>query len=161
MEILVLNSSEQARAHFRDLADLLYECLSLNLPDEGWALDDARSQVERLFINLDENTAFLFMAFEADKLIGFAWTYQRQIARRIRMHINHIVVYSGSRGTGVGRSILEAIIKRARDMNMDAIDLLATKDREDVVRFYLQNGFCVERLQMIYRIPKASTGRNN
>jgi ribosomal protein S18 acetylase RimI-like enzyme len=155
MEILILNSSEQARAHFENLADLLYECLLLNLPDEGWALDDARSQVERLFINLDENAAFLFMAFEADKLIGFAWTYQRQFGRRIRMHINHIVVQSDNRGAGVGRSILEAIIKRAQDLNMDAIDLLTTKESEDVVRFYLKNGFCVERLQMIYRIPKA------
>ena len=154
MQIRTVNLKEDASAYLEDITKLLFENLVINLPDEGWALRDASSQVENLLLNLEKGTAQLFIATEEDRLIGFAWTYERKFARRSRLHINHIIVQSDRRGGRIGQKILDAIIAKAKEMNVDAIDLFSSKDREDVVHFYIQNGFCVERLQMIYRLPK-------
>lgn len=154
MEIQIINSREDASGFIEEITKLLYENLMTNLPEDGWTIDDASKQAETLLSNLENKTANLFIATANGNLIGFAWTYRRQFGRRQRLHINHIIVQPGRRGSGIGKEILNAIIAKAKEMNMDAVDLLSSKDREEVVRFYLQNGFCVERLQMIYKLPK-------
>ena len=155
MEIRIVCSRQEAECYLAELTKLLYENLIVNLPDEEWTVEDVSAQAENLLLNLDKGNAQLFVAAENGHLIGFAWTYMRRFAKRQRLHINHIVVRSDKRGGGIGKSILSAIIAKASEMNADAIDLISSKDREDVVRFYIKNGFSVERLQMIYKLPKA------
>jgi ribosomal protein S18 acetylase RimI-like enzyme len=154
MEIRVIDTRMEASSYLAEIIELLHENLVVNMPDEGWTMEDARFQAETLLSNLDNKTAYLFVATDEGELNGFAWTYIRQLGRKRRLHINHIIVQSGLRGGGIGRKILDVIIKKAAEMQMDAVDLLSSRDREEVVRFYTQNGFSIERFQMVLKLPK-------
>jgi len=153
-KVRIAHSQEDLGKYLRALAVLLLENLLLNLPDEGWTIEDATSQVENLLLNLKEGNAQLFLAEDEEHLLGFAWTYKRRLARKERLHINHIIVQSGHRNEGIGQRILSAIILEAKELKVDSIDLMSNKDREEVVRFYSKNGFSVERLQMVYKLPE-------
>ena len=154
MEIQIICSKEEALRYIAGITSLLYENLIINMPNEGWTMDDARDQADSLLLNLEKGSAFLFIAARSSEVMGFAWAYKRQIAKQKRFHLNHIIVSSSRRGEGIGRAILDAVVAKAKDMQMDAVDLFSSKDREEVVRFYSQNGFSIERLQMVLRLSK-------
>ena len=160
MSIFCASSRDSILIYKDEITHLLLENLRLNLPDEKWSMDEASNQLDNMLTNVDKKTAFLFLSVDKCKLSGFAWVYGRQVGKRQRFHINHFVVKSSERGKGVGGRLIEAIIAKAKEMKISAIDLVATKTRRDVIRFYLQNGFDIERYQMVYKLPKSTPHRN-
>jgi len=151
-EIRIAKSPDDLSKYKSEIITLLYENLALNLPEEGWDMEDAFAQVSSLLLNIAEGNAQFFLAEEEGHLVGFAWTYRRRVGKRNRLHINHIIIRSGRRNEGTGTKLLNAIISKAREMKVDSIDLMSSKTRENVVRFYSRNGFSVERLQMVLKL---------
>ena len=74
-------------------------------------------------------------------------------------YINNIAVSTKSRGSGIGKHLLEDIINRANHKCYDGIELDVTAVNENAIEFYKKHGFvevsksCTEDLMKIYGLP--------
>jgi ribosomal protein S18 acetylase RimI-like enzyme len=55
-------------------------------------------------------------------------------------------VASGSRGSGIGRRLMERVVEEAEIREMDEVEVGVLKDNEDAIRFYKANGLVEEYL---------------
>ncbi len=88
------------------------------------------------------------VACERKKIIGFiSMVFYRSVYhRRGTALINELVVESGSRGRGVGTSLLEFAIQEAKKRDMDEIEVGVMKDNTKAIKFYKANGITDEYL---------------
>ena len=81
-----------------------------------------------------------FGAFEGDELVGAAVLESRFIGReRDRLQLKFLHVGRRRRGTGLGRSLFERAVSRARELGARRLYISATPS-ENTVRFYLARG---------------------
>jgi ribosomal protein S18 acetylase RimI-like enzyme len=113
------------------------------------ALDDSPEGVKKF---LERNPHTCFVA-EAPASGGG----ERKIAGVIlsgydgrRAHIYHTAVNETFRGRGVGRALVAAVEKAAREKGISKIVLVALKDNEKGNRFWEKMGY-TERKDLIYR----------
>ncbi|MCY4492824.1 MAG: GNAT family N-acetyltransferase [Acidimicrobiaceae bacterium] len=90
---------------------------------------------------VESDAVTLLMARDRGEVIGTLTLVLFRIPTGIRAWIEDVVVDEGARGSGVGRSLNEAAVKRALAAGAVTVDLTSRPSREDANRLYRKLGF--------------------
>lgn len=97
-----------------------------------------RSLLERVVAS---EAATLFVARLDGAIVGMATLVNYPIPTGTRGHIDDVVVDEGTRGRGVARALLEAMIARAEEQGIRTLDLTSRPSRVAAIRLYESVGF--------------------
>ena len=107
------------------------EQLQILFRQTGWADDRSPDGIQKML----DATYLVLGAWEGDRLIGFVRTITDGIYRAL---IDDMVVEESRRGRGIGSELMERLIKRLREMEVEEVFL---RCGGDVVPFYQRHGF--------------------
>lgn len=100
------------------------------------------------------------------RVIGMITLVLYNVLTGTRARIEDLVVEPRSRGSGVGRQLVEAAVAQARAAGADVVDLTSNPQREAANRLYLRLGFVhwhtnVYRLPLLPRSPEGQTASDS
>ena len=108
-----------------------------------------RRKMEELVSYLEQQKAYVYGAFDIDKLVGFIWGYQREFFYEKRMFINSLVVAKDYSKMGLGRKLIDTLKDFANnELSCEAIDVTVFPGNQNAMGFYEHLGFKPERIQM-------------
>lgn len=99
-----------------------------------------------------KENAFLIGAIEEEDLLGFIWIYKHNHFAEKRLHINELMVEEDHRKKGIGKSLLVAAEKKARGLEIDALDLVVSENNNIGRIIYDKMGYETERRQLIKKL---------
>ena len=99
---------------------------------------------------LENESIDLFLARLAGRVVGMATLVTFPIPTGVRGHIDDVVVDELTRGRGIARSLLTAMIARAQALGVRSLDLTSRPSRESAIRLYEASGF-VRRDSILFR----------
>ncbi|WP_223690040.1 GNAT family N-acetyltransferase [Leifsonia poae] len=83
----------------------------------------------------------LFVAKLGETVVGMATLVTFPIPTGVRGHIDDVVVDESTRGRGVARALLQAMIGRAAEQEIRTLDLTSRPSRVAAIRLYESVGF--------------------
>ncbi len=84
---------------------------------------------------------YLARRYDGDKLIGMGWIFSRQTLLRKQAVIEDMIVDEAYRGRGLGREILEDLVKWAKEQGVEIIELTSNPKRIAANELYKKFGF--------------------
>jgi mutator protein MutT len=112
------------------------------------------SRVKELMAQLDESAViqefslyramlngFVSQKYDEGKLVGMGWIFPRRTALRSQAVVEDMIVDSSQRGKGLGREILQDLLRWAKDNGMDMVELTTNAKREAANGLYKSEGF--------------------
>jgi ribosomal protein S18 acetylase RimI-like enzyme len=108
----------------------IYEAPEIGGDDPGAFFDEHLSKVG------DEN---IWVAEVEDRVVGFAG----MILDGRRAELEPIVVSAGDRGRGVGRALADAVLNRARELELRQVLVRPAARNAEAIRFFQTQGFDV------------------
>lgn len=101
--------------------------------------DNVHEQYKKMKGN-DVYTSYVYE--DNNKVIGFVSViyYRSVFHKKGTALINELVVEKENRGKGIGKKLLDYIIKEALVMEMDEIEVGVMKENENAISFYKKNG---------------------
>lgn len=99
---------------------------------------------------LENESVDLFLARLAGRVVGMATLVTFPIPTGVRGHIDDVVVDELTRGRGIARELLTAMIARAQALGVRSLDLTSRPSRESAIRLYEASGF-VRRESILFR----------
>ncbi|MDJ0379177.1 GNAT family N-acetyltransferase [Cryobacterium sp. PH31-L1] len=99
---------------------------------------------------LENESVDLFLAQLAGRVVGMATLVTFPIPTGVRGHIDDVVVDELTRGRGIARELLTAMIARAQTLGLRSLDLTSRPSRESAIRLYEASGF-VRRDSILFR----------
>jgi len=99
---------------------------------------------------LDASTNELFVAKDAEKIIGMITLITYRIPYAKKGILEDFVVDASYRGKGVGSDLIKTAMESAKEKNVKYIELTSNPTREKAREFYLHLGF-VQRETNVYR----------
>ena len=99
---------------------------------------------------LENESVDLFLARLAGRVVGMATLVTFPIPTGVRGHIDDVVVDELTRGRGIARELLTAMIARAQTLGVRSLDLTSRPSRESAIRLYEASGF-VRRDSVLFR----------
>ncbi len=110
--------------------------------EEHWGYRDTSKNPDLEEICTSYADATFLVALESDRIIGTGALkttgHRKGVAEIVRMS-----VAANRRRRGVGRLILRELLRRAECLGVRIVVLETTETWDDVIRFYLANGFTV------------------
>lgn len=79
--------------------------------------------------------------FDGEKLIGMGWIFPRQTALRRQAVVEDMIVDEAYRGTGLGRKILDGLVRWAENEGVEMIELTSNPLRIAANGLYQKHGF--------------------
>ncbi|MFJ2544664.1 GNAT family N-acetyltransferase [Microbacterium sp. NPDC087589] len=101
----------------------------------------ARFDSERVLSLLDAQNADLFVARESGQVVGMATLVTAPLITGWHGSIEDVVVDQSTRGRGIARRLLEAIIDESEQRGLSTLDLTSRPSRESALRLYESVGF--------------------
>ena len=95
-----------------------------------------------------DGSAILIGAFEGVTIIGFLWSYLREVMGEQRVHIGHLIVDSRSRSEGIGTKLMNTLEGIANEKGIKKFELMTTVENDKTMKFYRSNGFVTVRVQL-------------
>lgn len=95
-------------------------------------------------IDSDQNQELIVVENEANQIIAvFQMTFIPYLTYQggIRAQIEGVRVHKDHRGLGIGKTVFEWAINRAKEKNAHLLQLTTDKQRPDAIRFYESLGF--------------------
>ncbi|MCB0372579.1 MAG: GNAT family N-acetyltransferase [Muricauda sp.] len=95
-------------------------------------------------IDSDQNQELIVVENEANQIIAvFQMTFIPYLTYQggIRAQIEGVRVHKVHRGLGIGKTVFEWAINRAKERNAHLLQLTTDKQRPDAIRFYESLGF--------------------
>lgn len=84
----------------------------------------------------------LFIALSDDgTIVGMSTLVTFRIPTGLRAWIEDVVVDEAARGSGVGKTLTQAMLNRARDLGCVTVDLTSRPSREAANQLYIKAGF--------------------
>ncbi|MEY8347998.1 GNAT family N-acetyltransferase [Bacillus cereus] len=101
------------------------------------------SPVEDVARNLNSKTSYTFGAFnEENQLLGVVTLLTEQKAAfEHKGHLVAMYVDKGSRGKGLAKGLIRALIEKARELEIEKINLGVVSDNEIAKKLYQSMGF--------------------
>ena len=130
---------------------------------------DERRQIEALLPQLSSTAAFdpdrlqamleapgvdLFIALDADKVVGMATLATFPLVTGWRGIVEDVVVDHQVRGRGVARLLLEAIIEESGRLRLRTLELTSRPSRESALRLYESLGFDRRETNVMRYVPR-------
>lgn len=135
-----------------DILSLLSEIYSVNFGNHMNINEVAEKKYEELIGFQDDGSAILYGAFKGNVMLGFMWAYVRSVFGQDRIHLTQIVVDKTARRQGIGKKLLEKLNEEALEKKIDIIELFATLNNKNAVRFYENNEYEKVRVLMEKRV---------
>ena len=110
-----------------------FECIKDILQtdfDEFWTPNILKSELE------NENSKYI-IAKENDEIVGFAGI----IITPVDVEITNIVTKKRNRKKGIGKSLLDKLIKMAKEINSESISLEVNENNSIAIHLYESYGF--------------------
>lgn len=83
-------------------------------------------------------------AYDGDRCVGVAgWRIVATTAYLRKLYVDDLVTTAGARSTGVGRTLLGALARRADASGCAALDLDSNVQRADAHCFYMREGLTI------------------
>ncbi|MCQ3815141.1 MAG: GNAT family N-acetyltransferase [Acidimicrobiia bacterium] len=139
--VLIIEASEVTQKLVEAMATLVPQLSRSNPAPHEQALQEI----------IDSDATTLLLAQDENGIVGALTLVLFPIPTGIRAWIEDVVVDEKARGQGIGRSLNEAAIKRARDRGAVTIDLTSRPSRQSANRLYQQIGF-TKRETAVYRL---------
>ncbi len=133
MEIGTLHPSHVTEEALHDINILLSE-LRANASEHGATLSELKAIAD------DENVVCV-IAQDGVRIIGMATLYVLQKFGKRVAHVEDVVVHSDYRGQGLGKAIMEEVIKVARSKDVRTLHLTSRPAREAANKLYQKLGF--------------------
>lgn len=95
----------------------------------------------------EENVLILGVWFK-DELIGYLWSFYRDVVTEKIGHLNQIYIEKKHRGKGLAKELMKKMEEFMELNKINSIDLNVTLEKENVISFYKKLGFQTERLYM-------------
>lgn len=89
----------------------------------------------------DDDTVILVGCLNAGQLVGMACMARYRVVSGDKGWIEDVVVHSGYRGKGIGRSLMELLLQRARELGLTEVLLFTGKQRLPAIGLYETLGF--------------------
>lgn len=105
-----------------------------------------------LNVYLNQQKAILIGAFDQEDLIGFAWIFKHENLAETILHVNHIIVDTRYRSTGIGKKLLSEVELYATKLCVDSIDLFVSENNKAAINLYEKMGFKTERRYLKKRL---------
>jgi len=118
--------------------DELVDAVVTLLPQLSSSATFDRALLERVVAS---EAATLFVARLDGAIVGMATLVAYAIPTGLRGHIDDVVVDESTRGRGVARSLLEAMIARSAELGIRTLDLTSRPSRVAAIRLYESVGF--------------------
>lgn len=118
--------------------DELVDAVVALLPQLSSSATFDRTLLERVVAS---EAATLFVARLDGAIVGMATLVAYAIPTGLRGHIDDVVVDESTRGRGVARSLLEAMIARSAELGIRTLDLTSRPSRVAAIRLYESVGF--------------------
>jgi ribosomal protein S18 acetylase RimI-like enzyme len=118
--------------------DELVDAVVTLLPQLSSSASFDRALLERV---VTSEAATLFVARLDGAIVGMATLVTYAIPTGVRGHIDDVVVDESTRGRGVARSLLEAMIARSAELDIRTLDLTSRPSRVAAIRLYESVGF--------------------
>ncbi len=139
-EELAIKHSNEIKQYFKELLD------HVNMPK-------TQEEIEELYYNMvkfiKDNTAYIVGAIENEKLLGFIWSYKREVNKEERYHVNYFFVNAQYRKQGIGKELMNRVIKNARENGAKAVELIVLADNKGAVEFYKKQEFINEKMYLV------------
>lgn len=118
--------------------DELVDAVVTLLPQLSSSASFDRALLERV---VTSEAASLFVARLDGVIVGMATLVTYAIPTGVRGHIDDVVVDESTRGRGVARTLLEAMIARSAELGIRTLDLTSRPSRVAAIRLYESVGF--------------------
>ncbi|MFQ5648128.1 MAG: GNAT family N-acetyltransferase [Candidatus Aenigmatarchaeota archaeon] len=106
--------------------------------------------------NLGKETHVQLVAEEGGKALGYLLAYVKERGKEKivgkKMYLRHILVSKEARSKGVGSALVKELEKITRGMGIGFIALKTYHKNEEVVDFYLKNGFEKRFIEMVKKV---------
>ncbi len=110
-----------------------------------WGEDTPRDRMQATFARIADNPAYILLAAKQDgRLIGFIMGVVCEDLYgdgRPFMVVEDLIVDQARRRQGVGKALMYALEKTARERNCGQIILVTEANRTDSIRFYQSLGY--------------------
>ncbi|WP_314096349.1 GNAT family N-acetyltransferase [Microbacterium foliorum] len=116
----------------------------------------ARFAPERVLSLLDAQNADLFVARDSGRIVGMATLVTAPLVTGWHGSIEDVVVDQSTRGRGIARLLLEAIIDEAQRRGVAKLDLTSRPARESALRLYESVGFVRRDTNVLRFAPRSS-----
>lgn len=128
------------------------------------SLEDSWRRRRRLYRGwLAERGAFLLLAEDAGRLVGYAVVHLREAdeswdtSGRFAV-LESIAVAPRRRGAGLGRKLMEAVFGELRTLGVTVLEIGVVSTNERARRFYESLGFRPWLVHYLGRLPNGTTG---
>jgi ribosomal protein S18 acetylase RimI-like enzyme len=105
-------------------------------------------------INADQNQELTIVEMNGDKVATFHLTFIQYLTHHggLRAQIEAVRTNSNYRGKGIGKSVIDYAIKRAKEKGCIVLQLTTDKQRPEAIRFYENNGFTATHEGMKFKL---------
>jgi len=86
----------------------------------------------------------MFVVYKENKLIGYSNIYF-DFKNNIRRVESHLIVHTSYRRKGIGTKLIDTLLNRCNELNIDIVDIFAHKDTKAAREFSKKNKFKIER----------------
>lgn len=134
--------------------DAFFDLLNMYIVDDmggGTALPEEKK--EKLLNDLQQHpTSLLFLAQLEGKFVGFATCFSNYSTFKLKpyIYIHDIAITPGLRGKGVGKTLLNGIFDKAKEMGCCKVTLEVRNDNLVAQRLYQKMGFDFCDPKMLY-----------
>jgi ribosomal protein S18 acetylase RimI-like enzyme len=116
----------------------------------------ARFDSERVLSLLEARNAHLFVARESGRIVGMATLVTAPLVTGWHGSIEDVVVDQSTRGRGIARLLLDAIIEESERRGLSKLDLTSRPSRESALRLYESVGFVRRDTNVLRFDPRSS-----
>ena len=124
--------------------DNLRECSFL----ENYTYDQAYAKIGDFIEHIANDSAIGYGAFDGDSICGYIWAYPHQFREERRMYVNEVHIAEGYRKRGIGKTLLEKVEKKTKEMGINALYIHSEAENRDAIRLYKLLGYSEERVQL-------------
>lgn len=144
----VLLNRDQCVQYKTRLAGFYYSNIRSCSCLDGFSYGDAESKIDGMIEHVADGSAMVFGMFDGTDLIGYVWAYEHPFREEARVYVSEIHVDEAYRNRGVGKQLLQAVERVAKERGIGALYIHAEGDNEGAIRLYGKEGFVVERVQL-------------
>lgn len=144
---------EEFEEKYDAIVKLEYENVCLHFPDKNIDLkNDIEPSIKEIRQYMKISKAFIFIASENKKTIGYLWCYPRRFFDESRIYINSLIVSKQYRGKQIGEELMKKVETKAKELNCDSIYVTTAAFNDGALKFYRRQNYIDERVQLVKKI---------
>ena len=141
-------TAETVEKYRKEIAQFYYDNVSSCSCMGHYTFKEAYEKIGAFISHLSDKKAIGYGLFERDEICGYIWAYPHQFREEKRIYVNEIRIREDWRGQGYGKKLLKLVEVKAKELGLGAVYLHAEAKNPAALRFYQNNGYDVERIQL-------------